>query len=44
MSNKYESYESILIVAGDNTGVDVQETISREHIIEVEGRSESCGT
>lgn len=37
-------YESILIVAGDSNGVNLRETVSREHIVEVEGRSETCGS
>lgn len=37
-------YESVLFVTGSSDGVDTKEIISREHIEEVESKSESCGS
>lgn len=36
-------YENMLIVIGDEKGINVRETVSREHILEIESKSESCG-
>ena len=37
-------YDNALIIVGDNHGVNLGQTISKEHIQEIEKKSETCGS
>jgi hypothetical protein len=39
---RIKPYDSVIIIIGDTSGIDVTKTVSRSHIDDVEKRSEGC--
>lgn len=37
-------YDSVIFVVGNNTGIDLTKAVTKAHIIEIEKKSETCGS
>jgi len=42
-SSLIKPYDSVIIIVGDSSGIDLTKYVSVDHIKEVEKKSESCG-
>lgn len=44
LAHPINAYDSVIIVVGDSKNIDINHYVSKEHIKEIEKKSETCGT